>query len=215
LRNALLGLNALSNNTTRRLDNTYYSVLEKLSMLQGTIASMKELASMARQLNGEFEMESQELVADVNSQIDLYEGFDEQEKRILALAERVRMGREKIKDLGGRVELVKTRVEGWEAAEAEWKEKTRRRLRLLWILMGIAGGIFVLVMIFQNLPAKTPGQDAQKALNASGLLGKMPDMEPSKNETREMQRKAGQALEGLRDKDQPDEDPRLRVFDEL
>jgi hypothetical protein len=43
----------------------------------------------------------------------------------------------------------------------------------------------------------------------------MPDMEPSKNETREMQRKAGQALEGLRDKDQPDEDPRLRVFDEL
>lgn len=176
---------------------------------------MKELASMARQLNGEFEMESGEVISDVNGLVESYEEFEEQEKRIAALAERVHTGRERIKTLGDRVDLVKTRVEGWEEAEAEWKEKTRKRFRLMWTVMGIVGAILVVIMIFQNMPTKAPEHDTGKALNASGLLGKIPDMEASKNGSRQARKQVVQVLEGLRQPDELDEDPRLRVFDEL
>jgi hypothetical protein len=217
LRNALLELNALSNNTTRRLDNTYYSVLEKLSILQSTITSMKELASITRQLNHEFTGESEGVVADVTSQLDSFEGFNDQEKHISRLAERVQKGRERIKALGGRVDLVKSRVEGWEAAEAEWKDKTRRRLKMMWIVMAIIGGIFVINLVFQYSPAKSTLTETSEALNGSGLLGNMPDLDldTMKNDTRVMQRHSRQVLEGLRNNERREEDPRLRAFDEL
>lgn len=215
LRNALLELNSLSNGTTRRLDNTYYSVLEKLSVLQNTITSMKELASMTRRLNAEFGMEAEDVVSDVKEQLEIYEGFGDQEKRIQELSARVKEGRERISMLGGRVEVIKERVEGWEEAEREWKDKTRKRLKIMWILMGVIGGIFVLLWIWQASMAKGSVQEGTKALNASGLLGKMPNMEAIKNETREMQRQVNQAWEGLKDNEKVEEDPRLRVFDEL
>lgn len=97
LRNALMGLNTLSNNTTRKLDNAYYSVLEKLGVLQSTISSLKELATMTRQLNDEFKIESEELVRDVTSQLESFEQFTSQETRIVELAARVKAGRERIK----------------------------------------------------------------------------------------------------------------------
>lgn len=215
LRNALLELNGLSNGTTRRLDNTYYSVLEKLSVLQNTISSMKELASMTRRLNAEFEMEAEDVLSDVKEQLDVYENFEDQEKRIQGLSARVNEGRERISVLGGRVQVVKERVEGWEEAEREWKDRTRKRLKMMWILMGIFGGIFVLLWIWQATTAKGSMQEGTKALNASGLLGKIPNMDAIKNETRGMQRQVNRAWEGLNDNEKIEEDPRLRVFDEL
>src|SRR5437016_3208943 len=112
-----MNLNALSNTTTRRLDNTYYSILEKLSMLQSTISSLKELANMTRALKTDFKAESDEVVSDVSAQLDTFSDFSEQEKRIEALQERIKKGREKIKVLANRVDVVKERVEGWERAE--------------------------------------------------------------------------------------------------
>ncbi|KAG0647949.1 hypothetical protein D0Z07_5815 [Hyphodiscus hymeniophilus] len=112
LRNAILGLNTLSNNTTRRLDNTYYGVLEKLSVLQRTIMSMKELAIMTKQLNEEFKTESESVTRDVEVQLDGFAGFEDQQKRIGGLQERVMVGRDQIKTLGARVDVVNERVEG-------------------------------------------------------------------------------------------------------
>jgi hypothetical protein len=215
LRNALLELNALSNNTTRRLDNTYYSVLEKLSILQSTITSMKELASMTRRLNEEFSTEAEGVITDVKMQLDGFEGFEDQEQRITSLAERVQKGRKRIGVLAGRVEAVRSRVDGWEEAEKEWKDKTRKRLKIMWIVMAVIGGIFLAGLVFQYSPAKPNIPDTSKALNASGLLGRMPDMEAINNGTREVSRAIGQTLEGLRDNERREDDPRLRIFDEL
>lgn len=216
LSNALLELNSLSNNTTRRLDNTYYSVLEKLSVLQNTISSMQELATMTRQLNEEFTQESEEVVTDVTTQIKSFEGFTEQETRISKLAGRVQTGKERIKTLGERVEIVKGRVEGWESAEAVWKDKTRKRLRLMWTMMAVIGAVIVAVVLVQQyLPAKTVvNEPGVRALNKSGLLGRRPDLEVVGNETKESVH-AARVLQALRDKEKTGEDERLRVFDEL
>lgn len=216
-----MGLNTLSNNTTRRLDNTYYTVLEKLSTLQNTIASMKEIATATRTLDTDFKTESEEVVRDITTQLEGFGGFEEQQERIESLQERVRKGRERIKVLGGRVEGVKKRVESWEMAEGEWQEKTRKRLRILWILMSVCAAAIFALVVFQYTPARTHGPGVLKGFNASSLLGEIPDMEKLKNETWNLKRSTEDALQSLRHKHKEEEeeklepDPRLRLFDEL
>ncbi|KAF4636908.1 hypothetical protein G7Y89_g1193 [Cudoniella acicularis] len=201
LRNATLDLNTLSNNTTRRLDMTYYSVLEKLSALQNTITSMKELARLTRSLNNEFKTESEELSNEIAGQLDGFKGFNTQETRISDLQERVKMGREKINTLAGRVNVIRDRVEGWEKADAEWRDKTRKRLRTLWVIMSICAVIFIALALFQYAPARTIGQEGLNGTNSSNLAGKIPDFDRIQNETWDLKRKTAEALDGLRDKD--------------
>lgn len=220
LRNALNGLNTVSNNTTRRLDMTYYTVLEKLTVLQQTITSLREIAHLTRAVNEDFESEAQEVVDDVTNQLDGFSSFADQEKRITALQSRVQAGREKIKLLGERVDVVRERVDGWEVADGEWQEKTRRRLRWMWIVMSAAVAVLAVVMGVWYTPTKTNvGMDGiGEALNATGLLGKQPDWERMRNETWNLKRETGRKLERLMVKggeELVDEDPRLRVFDEL
>jgi hypothetical protein len=214
-----MNLNALSNNTTRRLDNTYYSVLEKLSILQSTISSLKELANMTRALKTDFKAESKAVVSDVTAQLDTFSGFSEQEKRIGELQERIKKGREKIKVLAGRVDVVKERVEGWERAEGAWQDKTRRRLRIMWILMTIVAAMLLALVVFQYTPARTHGPGVIKGWDASELASRIPDWEKIRNESGTLKREVGERLEGLRNRENEgeplEEDPRLRVFDEL
>ena len=212
-----MNLNALSNSTTRTLDNTYYSVLEKHSMLQNTITSLKELANLTRELNEEFKIESGGIVSDVIIQLDGFDGFEEKEKRIVGLAERVKAGREKISVLGGRVDVVRDRVDGWERAEGEWQERTRRRLKILWIMMAVCVAAVVALVGFRFTPAKTTGAEVPTGSNATGLLGKIPpDLENLQNDRWALNNDIGKRLEGLGNKDERlDDDPRLKIFDEL
>ncbi|KAK2020202.1 hypothetical protein LZ32DRAFT_547168, partial [Colletotrichum eremochloae] len=146
LKNSLVELSGFSTATTRRLDETYYSVLEKKSMLQGTIAAIQELAAASRQLTGEFEEQAEEMARDVAAQLDQFGQFGEQETRIGSLQSRIETGRARIQGLSGRVDAVRRRIEGWENADREWQEKTRKRLRTMWIVMSVV--FAVLIMLF-------------------------------------------------------------------
>ena len=219
LRNALSNLNTLSNNTTRRLDNTYYSVLEKLFALQSTITSLKELATMTKGLDEEFRREAEEVVHEVETSVDGYEGFEEKEKRIEGLADRVRRGREKIKLLGERVEVVQKQVDGWEKGEEEWRERARKRLKVLWMVVAGCGVLVFGLLAFQYAPAKTQGPGIMKGMNASDVGAVLPDLDMIRNDTWSLKRRTQDALEKMKaessQKDPLDEDPRLRIFDEL
>ncbi|KAL2070929.1 hypothetical protein VTL71DRAFT_13955 [Oculimacula yallundae] len=220
LRNALNTLNTHSNITTRRLDTTYYSVLEKLSTLQSTITSLKELAHLTRGLTESFSSEAQEVVDEVTGQVDTFGGFKEQEGRIGELMDRVKKGRERIQRAGERVERVKSRVEGWEVAEGEWQDRTRRRLRVLWVGFSFVLAVVVVVMAVQFSGAGA-GEDGseKKGLNVTGLLGVIPDMQGLRGGNESWGKKGkglGESvLEKLRVDKPVEEDPRLRVFDEL
>jgi hypothetical protein len=172
---------------------------------------------MTRKLNDDFKVESEEVVADITAQLNQFENFDEQQKRIQGLASRVQDGRQKIKTLGSRVDLVQNRVTGWELSEKEWKDKTRKRLRIMWTVMFVFLFIFVGMMIFQYSPAKTQGPSPFKELNTSSLLGRVPDINLLENETWSLKRKTEDRLEKMRNagQDRLEEDPRLRIFDEL
>lgn len=217
LRNSLVTLHTQSNNASRRLDSTYYSVLEKLSTLQSSIASLKELAGLARSVNDDFKADSAALESEFTVQLETFSNFTSQESRIQDLAQRVQDGRTRMISLGERADSVRKKVESWEQAEEAWQEKTRKRLRIMWIIISIAGGLLFGLIAFRYTPARTAGPGGLQGFNTTELNGRVPGGE---HFTFSLQReKKGEAsvLERLQrgQENSTEEDPRLRAFDEL
>ncbi|KFY12699.1 hypothetical protein V492_03717 [Pseudogymnoascus sp. VKM F-4246] len=217
-RKSLHDLRILSNTTTSRLDNTYYSVLEKLSVLQASIASLKELSLIARQLNEDFDDDTQAVAKEIQEQIKAFGDFQEPQTKIEALQARIQTGREKVNKLGARVEVIRKRAEGWAKVEDQWQEKTRKRIKLFWGLSATAVIVLVGLLIFQYTPARSPGPGIMDGLNTHGIKSGILDLERGLvNESLTIETQVAEPLEGLRKKpdNSLDDDPRLRVFDEL
>jgi hypothetical protein len=121
LRNALAQLNTVSNSTTSRLDDTYYSILEQTSTLQSTVTALQDLASLTTQLYRDFEDEAIDLESEVKAQIGDLSGFETQQTRVAELEARIKEGKEKIDEFIERVGFVRGRIEGWERREGEWQ----------------------------------------------------------------------------------------------
>ncbi|EPQ65623.1 Bgt-4217 [Blumeria graminis f. sp. tritici] len=146
---AAVNLSVASNTISNRLDDSYYSILDKLSTLQSTVNSLKKLAIMTRELNIDFVAEGEDLIHAANAQLDSFNNFEDQAIHIKQLKERVESGRERMGILRERVKEVKMRVEGWEKREREQQDQTRKRLRILW---GCLSGILVLVFMVRIVP---------------------------------------------------------------
>lgn len=219
----MLDTNTLANDATRRLDNTYYSILEKLSVLHNTISSMKELALLARKLNEDFDVETKEVIDEVETQMDSFKGFQEQDDKIEQLEGRIKSGRERVKELGDRLEVVRARVEGWEIHEGEWKEKTKTRLRMLWLGIGLLVLAFVTLIMLPHISGTKAGMELMSGVNSSNLSAKIPSLESLEDRAEEDVSKlataASKVVEELRNAHTQtipvDDDPRLRLFDEL
>ncbi|KAI0164843.1 hypothetical protein GGR57DRAFT_214055 [Xylariaceae sp. FL1272] len=135
IRKSILDLQTFSNSTILRLDESYTSVLQRLSSLQSNIVSLKELAAVSQDINDGFVSESRALAGEITSQLSVYDHSDEQRKRIQTLQARINTGRDKIQTLSKRVDVVRERIESWEKADKAWQERTRRRLKVLWIII--------------------------------------------------------------------------------
>lgn len=216
LKQALVELNAFSTLTTRRLDDTYYSVLEKLGALQGTVMAMKELAAMSQELNASFDDDAEELVKDVESQLDAFGNFDEQEKRIQMLQSRIHDGREKIQRLSERVDVVRERVEGWERADREWQERTRKRLRMIWLVMSFLICLLIALLVSaQYIPG---GLDTATVCFTNQSISKLRDMGREMTESNRNSGDVSERLDRLLGKTNAStqsNDRWMHVFDEL
>ena len=223
-----MDLHHFSTTATRRLDDTYYSILKKLGLLQSTIASLKELADDSQQLQASFQAESDEIARDFGAQLDALGQFDEQQERIEALQGRIRAGRDRAQGLSERVRVVQGRIEGWENADEEWQERTRRRLKVIWVIMStVLCALFCLFLLGKYAPGsvmdasplvtdlatggknegRTPalGEDG-RAANSSGGSGGV-NAEALTDEVREeLNKRRGDAAA---------EDALMRVLDEL
>lgn len=217
LKQSLVDLGDLSSETTRLLDDTYSSVLEKMGILQTTILGLKEVALQSREVTESFGKETAEVTDEVETQIYDFNNFQQHEERIRVLRKRVDVSRDTISALGRRVGVVRDMVEGWERADKEWQERTRRRLMVIW---GITSAvIFALVLLYLGAqyrwsggvpPDLVPGGGADvgagnASLNASGVVPG-PEVEVGVPTLPVLGRgEAGDAAA----------DERLRVFDEL
>ena len=127
---ALKSLSDQSIKTSRRLDDTYYSILEKVSVLRQTIGTLQELSGLTKELHENFESDTKELLDDVQGQIDGFDSFDTQEKQIVDLEERVTVGKEKADSLTDRLAKAKGRVDARARSEVEWEAKNTRMMTL-------------------------------------------------------------------------------------
>lgn len=219
LRTSLTELNTLSNDQTSRLDITYYSVLEKLAFLQSSLASLKEIASATKNVTADFNDGTEELVEEVTEQVEGFDNFSSQERRIADLTTRVQTGRGKIKSLSERVEVIRNKVEGYERKEGEWQDKTRRRLRVMWVFVSVVSVVLVGLVLFRYTPAKSFGPGVVHGVGKEGLRVGGGGLA---NETWSLKREVGVGREGVaerlkrsQDERNGEGDDKLRVFDEL
>lgn len=128
LRVALQSLSDQSLKTSRRLDDTYYSILEKVSVLRQTIGTLQELSGLTKELHENFESDTKDLMHDVRGQFNNFDNFDTQQQQIIGLEERIKGGQEKADALTRRLTKAKERVDARAKAESEWKSTSTRRL---------------------------------------------------------------------------------------
>jgi hypothetical protein len=154
LKKSLADLSEFSTATMRRLDDTYFAVLEKMSVLQTTILGLKELAIMSQNVNKTLKKESHGVVEEVTDQLDTFGNFESHERRIENLQGRIQVGRAKIKTLSERVDVVRQRVEGWERADRDWQERTRKRMKAIWIVISCV--FFAMLLLYVSAQYTSP-----------------------------------------------------------
>ncbi|WZH44975.1 Septum formation initiator domain-containing protein [Fusarium acuminatum] len=147
LKQSLVELGTFSTSTARRLDETYYAVLQKMSTLQSTVSALKELAEESQSIHRNFEKDACEIENDITSQIAAMGQFKEHQDNIESLQTRVQDGRARIRALSDRVDIVREQVEHWERLDKKSQEKTRLRLRAIMVCITIVF-LAVLVLFF-------------------------------------------------------------------
>jgi predicted RNase H-like nuclease (RuvC/YqgF family) len=127
LRSSLQVLSDQSLKTSRQLDDTYYSILEKVTVLRQTIGSLQELSSLTKDLHDSFLSDTKELTDETKGQIAGFNNFEVQEGQLNVLEERIKRGKEKADALTTRLAEARKRVEARVKGEAEWEAWTNRK----------------------------------------------------------------------------------------
>ncbi|KAG6363427.1 hypothetical protein INS49_008526 [Diaporthe citri] len=214
LKKSLADLANVSTGTTRRLDDTYYGVLEKLSSLQNTVAALKELASASASMNEGFTAESESVLAEAQAQLDAFGQFDEQQARVQALQDRVHGGRERIGALSERVDIVRQKVERWERADYMWQNKTRRRIKIVWGML--LGFVLLLLLLYAGAKAYAPELEELAAdLKEDAMLAKLKLESGGQGPFASHDEEWSIALNFSRDKAAEGGEEALRALDEL
>jgi hypothetical protein len=133
---------------TRRLDYTYYSLLERIGSLVSTIHSFQSLATQSRVLVEGFEKEAEHLDTDIKRRIGKFrDGFDERESRVADLEQRGTKAGNKAVQLGKRLEIARIIVEDWQKKESEAVRARARMWKRIWCTcIGVLGFIMMLVV---------------------------------------------------------------------
>ncbi|KAJ5768798.1 hypothetical protein N7520_003357 [Penicillium odoratum] len=228
LRSALSSIGILATDVTRRLDYTYYNLLEKITALNSIIGSFQDLSDSASTLLNDFDRETARLDQETRKQINDLQGFQPQIQKADALEKRMKAGQKRVQDLGKRLEGVRGEIDRWDQRESEWQSRVSRRLRIFWAM--ITGGLLVLVLalVLQNWPAFKPPQllDMREKLNQSSIgttpsdtwdvLGSDASWYPTTLADRRQSLEQANSVTAASSSSEaePTDDP-LRVFDEL
>ena len=149
LRNALNELSDVAQESARRLDFTYYTILEKVGSLQASISEMQDLSTAANHALDEFQKNSQGIETEMVSQIEGFGTFQQQRERLKGLQDRIATGVVQADELNARLEHAQKRAEEWDREEDEWQARTSIRLRIGWASM-----LTVIILVFGLITLK-------------------------------------------------------------
>jgi chromosome segregation ATPase len=109
----------ISMESDHKLDDVYYSILERLSSLQNTIGGLRDLAAQTKGLRETFDDDAKVIEKDIGKQVVAFGGFSKQKSKIEELESRIRDGRTRTERLTERLEIARDRVQSLETQEAE------------------------------------------------------------------------------------------------
>lgn len=143
LHESLKNVEEVAMGSTRQLDDTYYTILEKASLLRSTVSSLQSLAEQSRAMHSSFQEQSVKLEGDTKDVFKSFENFNAQEKAIDELVAQLKNSKDMRDKLGQRLEAARNRVEAYEMREKEKKKKSRVRWSVGWaILVALVALIF-------------------------------------------------------------------------
>lgn len=150
LRRAIEKVEDLGMRSTRELDDTYYSILEKAEVMQDTVNEMQRLAEESKASREKFERDAQALQRDVGETIEGYEEFKPQQVRIESLVMRLRDSKSRTDTLNERLESARGRVEGYEKRYYQRQALRRKQWGITWgsVIAGMA--LIVALLIAKN-----------------------------------------------------------------
>ncbi|CRG89899.1 hypothetical protein PISL3812_06938 [Talaromyces islandicus] len=227
LRTKLSSVGSLAADITRRLDYTYYNLLERVSTLYSTIRAFQDLVDSSSTLQDDFERDNANLEQDFRRQLGEFKQFCPQIDRIDVLEKRMSAGRNKMEALGKRLDSVRQEIEGWERRENEWQARVSRRLRIFWAIIITATVLVVIAYVVQEWPVKFSLSDDllpshQPEIShvvTGGIHPVLPEDSNAEVEspfiTRSSTRTATSASESQTTRTQYESSDPLRLFDEL
>lgn len=179
LRSALSSIGTVATDITRRLDYTYYNLLEKLTAVTSSIASFQELATHTADLYADFERETTGLDQEIRRQLGQLDEFQPQIRKIESLETRMKDGKQKAEALGSRLDKMRGEIDGWEKREVEWHARVGRRLRIFWAVVGSAVLVLVVAMVIQSFSSGAVTQTSPSSIQAEALRPDNPDPYPT------------------------------------
>ena len=134
----------------RRLDYTYYNLLEKVSDLDSSIASLQDLLDSTRALASEFQRESSDLDLEIRRQLDDFKGFASQAEQVHALEERMKSGMKKAEVLGNRLRTTGDELDELEKKNLGLQSRVTQRFRMFWTAVAFGVLSLVVVMVLRD-----------------------------------------------------------------
>ncbi|KAF2675455.1 hypothetical protein BT63DRAFT_38238 [Microthyrium microscopicum] len=216
IRSVYQDMSHTSMESTRKLDDIYYNILERLSGLQSTIGSLHELSGHTKDLRHNFDKEAAEVKKDITEQVDSFGGFETQRSQINELQSRIGGSKSTTDKLTKRLEAARNRIQVLENQEAEVQASITLKFRIIYIILGaVLAGIVAIFIAHRFFPVANYDQltttpkastpiDSPKITSPNGdeiPISIPPLPAPSVCSS-------GKSLSW-------DDDPRLRIFEEL
>lgn len=168
LRTSLKAVEEVAMKSTRQLDDVYYNILEKASILRSTVASLQQLAEESRRMHTQFHEEAAKLEQETKKNLEGFGNFDGQERAINDLVQQLKKSRDDTHKLNERLEVARNRIEAYEQRENERQKKRRQRYGCMWAAL-----IGFVVLIVAVMVARNRSQVGSKVHNVARVLDEL------------------------------------------
>ena len=142
---------------TRRLDYTYYNLLERIGCLTDMVAKFQSLGGQVGHLEEKLHRDMRGLGEETSEGIKGLRKAAEgrRQEKVYTLEERMKKGRERARALGERLEVARRQLADFEKREEEWRRRTRRKIKVAWVLSGL---LIFLISVFLGVRANHASQ---------------------------------------------------------
>ena len=202
LRQRLKEVEEVGMSSIRQLDDTYYGILEKASILRSTVASLQQLAEESKRMHKQFCEDAEGMKEETRQSIEGFDNFNEQEKAINELVGKLKVSKADTEKLNDRLEAARNRIEAYEKRELAKSAKRRKQWNATWgTLVGVLLLVIAIVLLRHRRDVARRLDDiGRKLVEAGEMAGSVALHLPT----------------DLKPAPSPSEDPYLqKLFDEL